>query len=185
MKFRFQCPIDRKDIPQRSRRGFTLLEIVLAVALMLIITLIIYQGFMSTLQYSGNTAMFERTAQANNQSANAHIGAGTANGGTSDEGIYLANNSGTFFQVIRVNTEDKTAVDPDWQYGEAAFNENAQSSATHRYSFHYVVRPCPDPACDGTVRFYENTVTGMVDARCNKDGCYWHDPKHPIHSYTS
>lgn len=183
MKYHIQCPIAEKRGHDCSRKGFTLLETVLAVALMLIITIIIYQGFMSTLQYSGNTAMFERTAQNNSKSANAHIGAGTANGGVSDEGIYLVNSSKTFSQVIRVNTTDLTASDTDWSYGDAAFNESSQSAATHRFSFHYATRPCPDTACDGIVRFYKNSTTGAIEARCDKTGCYWNT--HPIYTYSS
>ena len=48
-----------------SKRGFTLLETMLAVALLLIVTLISYEGFMTTLNYAGDTALAERVSNVN------------------------------------------------------------------------------------------------------------------------
>ena len=48
-----------------SKRGFTLLETMLAVALLLIVTLIAYEGFMTTLNYAGDTALAERVSNVN------------------------------------------------------------------------------------------------------------------------
>lgn len=161
---------ERKSLS--SRRGFTLLETMIAVALMLIITIITYQGFMSSLQYSGNTAMFEKTSQAAVKDANLAIGAGNIASGF-DEGLFLQNSSGTYSQVIRVNTYDVKLV-PTLVSGDPAYDESAQHAATNRYSFHYVVRPCTmTTGCTGSVRFYE--VGGIIVARCDKCDAV-HDP---------
>ena len=48
-----------------SKRGFTLLETMLSVALMLIVSLIVYEGFMTTLNYAGDTALAERVSNQN------------------------------------------------------------------------------------------------------------------------
>ena len=47
-----------------SSYGFTLLEVIISVALLLIVSLFIYQGFMSTIQYSANTSAYEMSAQS-------------------------------------------------------------------------------------------------------------------------
>jgi prepilin-type N-terminal cleavage/methylation domain-containing protein len=165
MKISFQSKKfgERKSLS--SRRGFTLLETMIAVALMLIVTIITYQGFMSSLQYSGNTAMFEKTSQAAVKDANLAIGAGNYKG-TSDEGLLLQNSSGTYSQVLRVNTYDIKLV-PTLVSGDPAYDESAQHAATNRYSFHYVVRPCTETTgCTGSVRFYDEG--GIIVARCDK-----------------
>ena len=52
-------------VKMASKRGFTLLETMLAVALLLIVTLISYEGFMTTLNYAGDTALAERVSNVN------------------------------------------------------------------------------------------------------------------------
>ena len=44
-------------VNRASKRGFTLLETMLSVALMLIVSLIVYEGFMTTLNYAGDTGI--------------------------------------------------------------------------------------------------------------------------------
>lgn len=43
-----------------SKKGFTLLEVMLAIAIMVIASTMILQGFLSTLAYSANTALYAR-----------------------------------------------------------------------------------------------------------------------------
>ena len=53
-----------------GRRGFTLLETLLAVAILLVLTLLVYQGFVSAMHMAANTAMFEKTANVADGQAN-------------------------------------------------------------------------------------------------------------------
>lgn len=165
MGFYFRRNLFRSHKQGSSRNGFTLLETMIAVALMLIISSIVYKGFMSSMQYSGNTAMFEKTAQQADEDANLAFGAGNIPGGTTDEGLYLADASGTYNQVIRVNTYD-VKLTPSLPSGNPAYYEGSQTRATNRFAFHYVVRPCTVAACGGTIRFYQVGTT--VVARCDK-----------------
>lgn len=154
---------------RRSSRGFTLLEIVLAVAMMVIVSLVVYQGFMSSLQYSYNTAQFEIAAQEAVKDVNSAFSAGNANGGVSDEGVYIS--SGAYKQVIRVNTfaDGQTPV---IIVGDPLFSEDtpADIAATNRHSFVYVNRPCPNPGCPGIINYYIEAGTGNIIAKCSTCG---------------
>ena len=50
-----------------SKKGFTLLEVMLAIAIMLIASTMILEGFLSTLAYSANTALYARCGGANSK----------------------------------------------------------------------------------------------------------------------
>lgn len=49
----------------KSKKGFTLLEIVLAVAILMIMSTALVQGFLSTLQYSYDTSLYLRMSKSN------------------------------------------------------------------------------------------------------------------------
>lgn len=49
----------------RNKKAFSLLEVLLAMAIMLIASSMIMQGFMSTYSYSGNTKVYAQNAAAN------------------------------------------------------------------------------------------------------------------------
>jgi prepilin-type N-terminal cleavage/methylation domain-containing protein len=49
----------------RNKKAFSLLEVLLAMAIMLIASVMIMQGFMSTYSYSGNTKVYAQNAAAN------------------------------------------------------------------------------------------------------------------------
>ena len=51
----------------RSKKAFSLLEVLLAMAIMLIASTMIMQGFMSTLSYSGNTDVYAKDAAINSR----------------------------------------------------------------------------------------------------------------------
>ena len=53
----------------RSRYGFTLLEVVLAIAIMLILTTMMMNGFAATMSYSYHTSIYAQTAASNYKSA--------------------------------------------------------------------------------------------------------------------
>ncbi|MCR5617657.1 MAG: type II secretion system GspH family protein [Clostridiales bacterium] len=55
---------------KKNKNGFTLLEVVLSMAIMLIMATMIIEGFMSTLSYSANSALYARQGNANVASVN-------------------------------------------------------------------------------------------------------------------
>jgi|LSQX01.3.fsa_nt_gb type II secretory pathway pseudopilin PulG len=150
----------------RSSGGFSLLETVIAVALMMIITLVVYKGFMSSLQYSSNTSQFEKAAQAGVQDVNSAFSAGNVSGGSTDEGLFIQNNSGSYYQVLRVNTVADSQT-PDLITGDSEYYESGSTNmaATNRHGFFYVVRPCTQSGCTGSIRFYEDGTD--IVARCD------------------
>lgn len=60
-------------IKSSSRRGFTLLETLLAVAILLILTLLVFQGFAATMYIASNTSSFEKTGNVADSQANAAL----------------------------------------------------------------------------------------------------------------
>lgn len=127
-----------------TRRGFTLLETLIAVALLMIATIIVYQGFMSTLQYSSNTAQFTKSAQMADKSVKLSISAGDTMGAVSPDGaLYLSGNIGgtTFTRVLPVK-EYSAAPTPNLIVGDADFHESDYVSV-RRHGFAYAGRICP------------------------------------------
>ena len=56
-----------------NKKGFTLLEVMLATVILLISSLMMFQGFMSTITFSTNTALYAKAGGANTQSAYAKV----------------------------------------------------------------------------------------------------------------
>lgn len=56
------------------KRGFTLLEVVLAIAIMLILTTMMMNGFAATMSYSYHTSIYSRTAASNYATAVSNLG---------------------------------------------------------------------------------------------------------------
>jgi prepilin-type N-terminal cleavage/methylation domain-containing protein len=54
----------------RGSRGFSLLETLVSVAILMILSLIVYQGFMTTLKLSSDTMNYQKSANAANGTAN-------------------------------------------------------------------------------------------------------------------
>jgi prepilin-type N-terminal cleavage/methylation domain-containing protein len=143
-----------------QRRGFTLLETIISVALLLVITLFVYQGFMATLQYSSNTALFEKSAQEAAKNVSHDISnSDTAGAVSPDAGLFLTGSygAGTFSKVLAVSTYDYTS-EPVLYPGEAAYNESARHDAANRHGFSYAGRICPVAGCDGELRWYRDGV---------------------------
>lgn len=138
------------------RRGFTLLETLISVALLLMITLFVYQGFMSTLQYSSNTAQFEKSAQEAASNVNYDIsGADTAGAVSPDAGLYLTGSygAGTFTKVLAVSTYDYSST-PVLYPGEPEYDESARHDAANRHGFAYAGRVCPVASCGEELHWY-------------------------------
>ncbi|MBN1892370.1 MAG: prepilin-type N-terminal cleavage/methylation domain-containing protein [Clostridiales bacterium] len=160
--------ISVKSTRRRSRGGFTLLEIMIAVALMLIVTIVVYRGFMASLQYTSNTVQFEKAAQAGVEEVNYDHSSGNS-ADTNDKGLYL--DDGTLDPIVLRVGQVQDSQTPIIVSGEAAFEENDSTSfaASNRKVFYYAIRPCP--SCDtGVLLRYAD---GM---KCNNPDCPTNNP---------
>lgn len=135
-----------------SAYGFTLLEVIVSVALLLIVSFFIYQGFMSTIQYSANTSGYEMSAQT--AKLNAQFALALNDPGTV-KGLFIKPETGTKI-VLSVNSHtfkpSTSLID-----GDVQFSETSSLPATNRYSFSFKERSCPTPGCTGKLFWYEHT----------------------------
>ena len=163
-------------LKKSSKRGFTLLETMLSVAILLIVTLIAYEGFMSTLNYAGDTALAERVSNENAGSAYQKVAdrtqAASKTAGTTTLGIQI---SGTDIEAnLQVTVFTETAglshFSPTSLMSDANFCKTA-----NRHGFAYLARECPTHHCE--LQYFKGTVDGntVVIAKCkhkDADGHY-------------
>ena len=135
--------IRSKDLQNTCKSGFTLLETLISVALLLILILIVDWGFVSTMKFSANTSAFEKAGNKADSQANAVLSKTaslTANGtGTvvltdlSGKVILFPDSSGTPVPTIRplpITKYSATPVPPiNYDFGPYA--------AAHRNVFIY------------------------------------------------
>lgn len=166
-QFRFQ----KSKSSMRTRRGFTLLETVIAVALLMIATVIVYQGFASTLQYSSNTAQFAKSAQIADKSVKLSISAGDTMGAVNpDSALYLSGNygAGTFSRVLPVK-EYTSSPTPSLITGDVDYQESDYKSV-NRHGFVYAGRICP--VCGKELQWYKDGAdfwAFCADVTCGYD----------------
>lgn len=123
------------------KHGFSLIETVIGMGLLLIVILIVYQGFTSTIQLSANTAKFEANGDLNaglvsNKIASAPI---TPNP-TPDAYLHLA--GGSFTKNIGIFVCSETSK-TDTNYGLEEYREvspgpDSGFSSTNRTGFWYI-----------------------------------------------
>lgn len=83
----------------RSKYGFTLLEVVLAIAIMLVLTTMMMNGFAATMSYSYHTSIYSQTAATNYRSAMANIAGKSADPDTSYTTIDATGAAGDTIQL--------------------------------------------------------------------------------------
>ena len=142
-----------------SKRGFTLLETMLAVALLLIVTLISYEGFMTTLNYAGDTALAERVSNVNAGNCYKTMGQNTT-------GI-----SG----VIQVHAFVENSGMSIFSSGSAYTDDANFSATTNRHGFTYVARVCnhhgSSPKVLGYYKAKDASNNEIIIAKCTEPGC--------------
>lgn len=111
------------------RRGFTLIETLLAVALLLIVVLIVYQGLATTMLFAENTSLFEQTGNKADSDANTALSNGSSNG---TGAVDLVCTSGYTFSLLNlpVNTYSAEPV-PAFYFGDEPY------ASAHRKVFTY------------------------------------------------
>lgn len=159
-----------------SKRGFTLLETMLAVALLLIVTLISYEGFMTTLNYAGDTALAERVSNVNAGNCYKTMGQTTAGitGGTADKALLIKGQGYT--GVIQVHAFVENSGMSIFSAGSAYTDDASFSATTNRHGFTYVARTCPQHGDDhskilGYYKSKDSDGNEIIIAKCTEPSC--------------
>ncbi len=157
---------------KKNKRGFTLLETMLSVALLLIVTTMVYEGFMSTLQYAFNTQIHERAGDNAVSHVNSLLGNSSLSGYSSaNDAIGLVYQSGscsiTFSEVIPVSRLMGNAAVTTLVSGDADYEEASLKSVTHRRGVAYCYYECPN--CGKEVWYFERD-DGTIGRFCNSCG---------------
>ncbi len=161
-------------VKKSSKRGFTLLETMLAVALLLIVTLIAYEGFLTTLNYAGDTALADRVANQNAGDVYKAVGAkshGGSYGGSSGSGAVMIKGNGYVgvYQVGVVNSSSGMSV---FSSGSEYTDDASFVNTTNRHGFYYAARTCPK--CGKELEYYEETNESgstVIIAKCKDKKC--------------
>jgi prepilin-type N-terminal cleavage/methylation domain-containing protein len=140
-----------KRIPHTSttgRSGFTLIETLLAVGILLILSFIIYQGFVATIKYSWNTNRFEKSVVANAGTVNQKLAGSLGATPTPSVGIYLSWNVGGAAKAKVLGGQKYSAVTTvasiNIGAADAKYQESASLASTHQYGFSYLPMRCPN-----------------------------------------
>lgn len=127
-----------------SKRGFTLLETMLSVALLLIVSLIVYEGFLTILSYAADTALADRMSNDNQREMYSQVSTVT-NGGrvaASDSGAAIYVDGGGINNVYMVKPLTGNAGTSHLT-GTSLMQDGTFVATTRRHGFYYVCRGCP------------------------------------------
>ena len=152
-----------------NKKGFTLLEVLLAVAILLIASTMVMQGFMSTLSYSGNTAIYAKYGGKNGKTVNAKIADNKDKidaMGTSSPMELSMTVSGSS-KKIRVNTWKGT--DSGTIVSGGSFGETSGNTSTNRYAVSYAMPDMECSTCHQGDKLRRNqSDLAWYCTRCNK-----------------
>jgi len=129
-----------------GRRGFTLIETILAIAMLTILVVIVWQGFLSTIQFSANTAKYEQSANMADSQAELFLSNAVGTIPTPNAGIFLKSPSSyypgppyplhLYSKVIPVAVFDAVPTTVS-NYGIADYKESTSLPASNRHAFTY------------------------------------------------
>ena len=136
----------KSTLRHRRRQGFTLIETLLAVAILLILSMTIYQGFMATIKYSWNTTRFEKSVVANAGTINQKLAGNSSPTITPSVGIYLSWNygGGSKHKVLGGQKYSAVPTVAALNPGDSTYQESASLSSTHQFGFSYLPARCPN-----------------------------------------
>lgn len=164
----------------KNKNGFTLLEVILAVAILLTATTMIMSGFMSTLQYTNNTSLYRTYGNLNSMEAKLAIQKTALNN------FYGARSGDVILSVSGVNIPDIemsfTLHALNGHFGSAndlssPYMENP-SVSVNRYSVTYTPPACPVCGEHNTMRneeYYDENGDRVVSWFCMSDTCPYRD----------
>ena len=194
----------KRILKKNSKKGFTLLEVMLATAIMTIVSVMIMKGFMSTMNYAHNNNVYNKLGASNYKQALGEITTlvGYGNGDGLQNRInylkgkptttinYNVMKGGAGVKSIQTNAvwfvyDDQTGVNVDKTYMEASVVGN-------RHSFFYqpTQLKCPNDndSENHKIRYCEVPANHALDGwYCKQPGCtytarIW--PKTPVPSET-
>ncbi len=131
------------NFKKTSKRGFTLLETMLSVALLMIVSLVAYQGFSSTMSYAADTALAERMSNENAGVVLNSVG-GATNGTrvtSNDTGTAIYIDGGAINNVYMV-TEKTGDSGISHLTGTALMQDGDFANTATRHGFYYTCRNC-------------------------------------------
>ncbi|MCR5804855.1 MAG: type II secretion system GspH family protein [Clostridia bacterium] len=144
-----------------SKKGFTLLEVMLAIAIMVVASTMIMEGFLSTLAYSANTALYARQGGYNQKQMYQAVAEKIGKNGDAGAKSLTDPNSKTFSSTTgememtgslgtvkyRVNTWKSSYTLTNTVDGEAGADSN---TSYNRYAVTYCLPDIKCPTCGKT-----------------------------------
>ncbi len=155
-------------VNKKSRQGFTLLETMLSIALLLIVSLVAYEGFMTTMSVAADTALADRMSNDNQKSVYNDVSEKTNGGGEVGYNIGTAIfvSGGGVDSCYQVTTVTGAAGASHFT-GTALMQDTAFTNTTNRHGFYYTARCCERHGLP--LKYFEVTDpsgTKYVEGRC-------------------
>ena len=166
---------------KKTKRGFTLLETLLSVALLVIISAMMMNGFMASVNYSHNTSVYAKSAGSNYKEAMSKLALYATKANTDKKAAYsvigapdgsmsftgtgpavnLVMTSGGKLK-LKVFKETDNSSNLHENIGVDQFDENFGSHADNRYAFNYVPGKNADGDGNhvGEIRIFRKNSTG-------------------------
>lgn len=119
---------------KKSKKAFTLLEVLLAMAILICVSGMVMEGFMSTLKYSSNSAIYAHDGAKNSSSAYETI--------SSKAGVKDPNTNAKLITVGNGTTTDYTITVNSWSFKGTTGNsyaESGSSKVSNRYAITYTM----------------------------------------------
>lgn len=191
----------KRIIKRSSKKGFTLLEVLLATVIMSIVSMMIMQGFLATMNFAHNNLIYSQSGSKNYGKCVAFISSNVnrslqdrifdfttkstsvttfspASGGTS---------IGSTIKIKTVDYEENGVITPHENVAgkvTTEFNENNVVNH-HRHAFFYqpILAKCPaDTGSTSThiVRYCYVPASGSYGWYCTSSGCTYAEASNPI-----
>lgn len=119
-----------------SRKGFTLLETMLSIALLVVLTLIIYQGFVATMQISKNSALYSKSGTKAGGDVYTQMATTVVNPAVAPSAAIHLQFSATSYKNLGVVLFTSVPT-TNTAYGDTAFRESTTLNSTNRHGFIY------------------------------------------------
>lgn len=162
----------------KSKSGFTLLEVLLAVAILVTASAMIMHGFLSTLEYANNTSVYRRAGDANREEMNnVLMEAETRSNVAHQDGPFELSSTVSFspevgnLLVLRYAHHISTDLSGINQYN-TGYNESMVASV-NREVITYSPRSCQHCGRVDTMRLEEHYEgnTRVLTWFCTDEGC--------------
>lgn len=122
---------------KKNKKAFSLLEVLLAMAIMVIASVMILQGYMSTLTYSGNTEVYAKNAVYNTNYMYTTVAQKSGkNGDTADAGSGTASISLASASAVNFSVNTWSATSASIPTFSSAYTE-AGALTTSKYAVTY------------------------------------------------